>query len=488
VLVAPLVLGSGTLGYLATAATAAKAAVASGAIAAGAGVAAAGTAATTASGGGGAAGGAAASVPRQFVGVAASAAALAAAIALGLTAGGGNQDIPQAARPAPQPTAPPANPPANPPVPPTPRPPAPTPTPQPPATVPPTTPAPAPPSLTATPPAVPISLIAGGDSVDLPLTVRNNGGSLSGPVSATLALPTGVTAIPSGPSRFAAAPMLRLNAAAAASTVFCPGGTRSVTCGMSAGLPPGDSVTMVFRLVAAADSPGGEVTGTVSDGSTISVRVAVRVVVRPPAAVDNVDVQASGEWFDTLLPGLLGKRLVHVTATNTGTSAKPIALTVDRTGGRLKSTHNVTCARGSGHTTTCTTSAPVPPGGVVKLSFTISTGLLGLHCPDGPIMVKATLGTATDTASVRTDCWTLPLPGLLPNVNVTTPTPPPAPPRPPVKPHVQPPPAPQAPVATPANPPSPTPAPLPSVAPPPPAAPPQNRSLLPPLLGWLLPY
>jgi RNA polymerase sigma factor (sigma-70 family) len=487
--VAPLVLGSGTLGYLATAATAAKAVVAGGAIAAGAGVAAAGSAVT--SGGGGAAGGAAASVPRQFVGVAASAAALAAAIALGLTAGGGNQDIPQAAGPTPAPAQqpPPPNPPANPPVPPPVKPPP--PTQQPPTTTtPPTTTAPTPPRLTATPPAVPISLIAGGDSVDLPLTVRNNGGSLSGPVSATLALPPGVTAIPSGPSRFAAAPMLRLNGAAASSTVFCPGGTGSVTCGTSAGLPPGDSVTMVFRLVAAANSPGGEVTGTVSDGTAISVRVAVKVMVRPPAAVDNVDVLASGEWFDTLLPGLLGKRLVHVTATNTGTSAKPITLTIDRTGGRLNSTHQVTCTRGGGHTTTCTTNAPVPPGGVVKLSFTISTGLLGLHCPDGPIVVKATLGTATDTANVRTDCWTLPLPGLLPNGNVTTPPPlpPPPPPRPPVKPHVQPPPAPQAPVATPANPPSPVPKPLPDVVPSTPAAPPQNRSPLPPLLGWLLPY
>jgi hypothetical protein len=321
-------------------------------------------------------------------------------------------------------------------------------------------------------------------------------------VSATLALPPGVTAIPSGPNRFAGVPVLRLNAAAS-STVFCPGGTGSVTCGTSAGLPPGDSVTMVFRLVAAPDSPGGEVTGTISDGSTISVRVAVRVVVRPPAAVDSVDVVAKAEWFDTLLPGLLGKRLVHVSATNTGTSTKPITLTVDRLGGRLNSTHPVACAT-RGHLTTCTTNAPVAPGGVVRLAFTIHTGLLGLHCPDGPIVVGATLGAAADTVSVNTECWTLPLPGLSPNGDVTTPPAPPAPPRPPVKPHVQPPhvqpppasPAPQtppapevsqAPVATPSSPPLPIPTPLPNVVEPTPAQPPQHRSLLPPLLGWLLP-
>src|SRR5206468_2405949 len=95
IFVAPLVLGSGTAGYLATAAaTAAKAVIAGGAVAAGAGAAAASIAGGGASGAAGAAG----SVPRQFAGVAAGAAGLAAALVLALGQGG-NQQIPQTVPP-----------------------------------------------------------------------------------------------------------------------------------------------------------------------------------------------------------------------------------------------------------------------------------------------------------------------------------------------------------------------------------------------------
>ena len=483
--IAPLVLGTGTVGYLAAAATAGGAAATGGAVALGAAGAAGGAAAAKAGGAAGAAG-AGASLPRQFLGVAASATALAAAIALALTSGGGQQ-IPGAQQvppPAPVPSSPTA-------APQSPQPPAPT---QPPATTRPATPSPSP---TTPPPGAPalsatsaagsaISLIAGGDPVDVPITVRNTGGSTSGPVSATLALPEGVTAIPSGPSRLAGAPLLRLDAPdltrlAAAGTVFCPGGTKSVTCGTGTGLPPNDSVTLLFRVVAAAGSPGGEITGTISDGRTLSIRVTVRVVVRPPAAVDGVDVLATADRFDLLLPGLFGKRLVNITATNTGTSTKPITVTIDQGAARLSSSLPVACS-GNGHSTACTSTAPVPPGGVVKLAVKLSTGLLGLHCPkpDGTVVVSASLGSASDRTTVTAECIGLPiLPGLLPS----TPSPPPqAPPRPPTKPHLQSPSGPAAP-AIPAPPPSPSP--LPSVQPP--VAPPPGKPILPPLLGWLLP-
>jgi RNA polymerase sigma factor (sigma-70 family) len=483
--IAPIVLGSGTLGYLAAAATATKAAVAGGAIAVGA--VAAGTAGS--GGAGGAAAGAAASAPRQFLGVAASAAALAAAVAMGATATGGDQQIPQAqpAQQVPPPSSQQPQPPVNPP----PKPPPPPPPSQPPASTPPgqTPPPPpplAPPLLSATPPGAPVSLIAGGDAADLPLTVRNNGGSVSGPVSATLSLPAGVTAIPAGGNRLAGTRLLRLNGMAAG-TVNCPGGTGKVTCGTQTGLQPGDSVTLLFRLVAAENSPGGVVTGSVSDGTTVNVTVKVNVVVRPPATVDGVDVTAKAEWFDTLLPGLLSKRLVHITATNTGTSTKPITVSADRAGHRLQSSVKVNCTS-HGPKTTCTTLAPVAPGGTIKLTFTLSAGLLVLHCPDAPVTVTATLGTATDSLTVKTQCWHLPgLPGLGPNSQPSTPAspPPPTPPRPPVKPHLDPP------VGKPEAPPAPEPLPsvLPNVTEPPkPAEPPPNKpkSLL-PLLDWLIP-
>ena len=79
--IAPVVLGIGAVGYLATT-SAVKVTAFVGAAAAG--------------GAAGSAAGAAASAPRQFIGVAVSSAALAAAIALGLTAGGERDEIPAA--------------------------------------------------------------------------------------------------------------------------------------------------------------------------------------------------------------------------------------------------------------------------------------------------------------------------------------------------------------------------------------------------------
>ncbi|HEV2782352.1 MAG TPA: hypothetical protein VGX25_23415, partial [Actinophytocola sp.] len=373
--------------------------------------------------------------------------------------------------------------------------------PQPPAPQPPAPgPQPGPPSLTASAAGASVSLIAGGAPADLPITVRNTGGSVSGPVSATLNLPPGVTAIPSGPSGFAGAPLLRLNAKQS-STVFCPGGTGTVTCGTGAGLAPNESVTLLFRVVAAANSPGGEITGSVSDGSPVSVRVAVRVVVQPPPTVDGVEVKAHGSWLDTLLPGLLGRPLLHVTATNTGTSAKPITVTVNRHGARLSSSTPMTCTS-TDASTSCATTAPVEPRSSVHLSIKLATWLGLLHrCDDPSVVVTAVLGSASDSQTIRVDCWALPgLPWLVPNGTDAPPAPPEpqAPPRPPTKPHLQSPAGPLTPSTPPAPVPDVPPSPLPKIEPPkPPApptttptaptAPPPSGPLLGPLLGWLLP-
>lgn len=473
--VAPLVLGSGTAGYLAAAAAAKATAGAVGAATLGAAGVAAGTA-----GAGGAAG---ASVPRQFLGVAASAAALAAAIAIAAT--GGGQDIPQAAPqqteqppPPPVPPGPPAPPPVPPAVPPA-APPAPPPgEPQP---VPPA-PAPQPPSLTAVGPFVPVALIAGGGPADLPITVRNTGGSLSAPVTATLNLPAGVSAISS--SAFAGEPLLRLNAPAPrsagqpTSTVRCPGGTGTVTCSNQRGLQPGEAVTLLFRLVAAEGSQGGEVTGSVSAGGSVNVRVSVPVRVSPPPTRDGVDVHADGGWFDILLPGLLRHPLIHVHATNTGTSTKPITVTVSEHGHLVISSHELDCSSGKGPTT-CTTKAPIEPGKKVSLSIKVRA----LHCHDHTLTVTATLGTASDSDSVRVGCWILwPLVGTAstdapPNPPTTT-TVPPTSPKPPATT-----PAPAPPVSPPSLPSLPSLPTLPSVpglpsvppsAPAPPTAPPSS--------------
>ncbi|WP_436492131.1 sigma-70 family RNA polymerase sigma factor [Actinokineospora sp. HUAS TT18] len=406
--VAPLVLGFGaTAGYLALAKAAAGTAT----------VATAGVAAASAGG----AAGAAASAPRQFLGVAASGVALAAAVAVGLAASPTGQQIPAAApAPATATPNPPAPPPPAPPAPPAPQePPAAKPapttippksTPAPPARpVPPPapepTPVPAPPSLSAGGPGTPISLVPGGGPVDLPITVRNTGGSVSKPISATLALPQGVRAIPATPNRLTGDPMLRFDAPLLAAqrtdVVRCPGGTGSVTCGTTEGLRPGDAVTLMFRLVADGNAVGGQVTGTVSAGTTLSVNVTVPVEVRPPATVDKVDVRASlytDDWFGQLWPWQRDV-LLKVTVTNTGTSTKAVSLGVNEGGSMVSSSGPITCSGGPANID-CATAALAPNG---KVSAVFRVGRGPDHPHDGKsrkITATAVLGSASDSASV----------------------------------------------------------------------------------------
>ena len=420
--VAPLVLGAGTVGYLAT-----TAAAHGGALTA--------AAAVGAAGGAGGAAGAAASVPRQFLGVAASGVALAAAIAVALTAGGGTQEIP-AAQPAPtqQPPAP-TQPPAQP-EPPAPKPPAP-PAPEPPEPVPPqpNTPAPAPPApapeepappvppapanLTATPPDVPVSLVAGGEPADLPITVTNSGGTVSDPVTATLQLPPGVTAVPAG-DRYGPEPLLGLDGARA-DTVDCPGGTTVVTCSTDAGLRPGESVTLLFRVVASQGSTGGRITGTVMSGATINVAVSVRLDIRPPDVVDAVVLTADAEWLG-LLPGIWLHPTLEARAENTGTSAKPITITLDQPAQLISADRVLTCTVHAA--TTCTTTSVVEPGEAVETVFELDPDPWPVKRgnPQHEVHVSATLGSATDSKVVHVRHWGWPLPpGLL------TPLPPPTP-------------------------------------------------------------
>jgi RNA polymerase sigma factor (sigma-70 family) len=422
VAVAPLVLGLGaTAAYLAGAKATAVATGAATAVAAGA-----------AAGSGGA--GAAASIPRQFLGVAASGAALAAAVVVGLASSPAGQQIPAAAPTSPAPVAqtpaPPAPKPAAPaePAKPAPKPTtkpttaAPTPTPaQPTPPIP--APVPAPANLSAAGPSTPVSLIPGGGPADLPITVRNTGGVLSPPISVTLALPPGVRAIPMTaiPNRLAGEPLLRLNGRRD-DTVACPGGSGTVTCGTTDGLPPGDAVTLVFRLTADPGAAGGEITGTVSAGQVIAVRVAVPVEVRPPATVDKVDVRAqvdADNWFTSLWPWQRDV-VLRVWVTNTGTSSKPIALAVDEIGAQQSASHPTTCTRGTS-SIDCAIDA-VAPNTTVEVTFRLGRG------PDHPhdgksrkVTITATLGTATDSATVQVPWAQAPwLPGPVPVLPTVT--------------------------------------------------------------------
>ena len=418
--VAPVVLGIGAAGYLAATGVTKVAVV--GALA-GAGGAAGGAA------------GAAAAGPRQFVGVAASSVALAAAIIVGLTAGGQQSELPAVAAPAPTQEqtkppvtgAPPQQQPPPPAAPPQEQPQEPPPTAEPPPQepiVPAPNEPPAPPQLSATPPATPVSLVGGGAPMDLPLTVRNTGGTMSDPVTAVLNLPAGVSAIPvdglAGPR------LLSLNGAKAG-TVNCPGGEGTVTCSSKTGLAPGESVTLLFRLVALDSSKGGQVTGSVTAGSTVNVSFTVRVNVSPPAVTDAVLLSAEADWIGLL--GLWVHPVVEVVVTNSGTSSRPVTLQVDQPAALKWASQEMTCQSAGG--TTCVTTAELAPGEKLKVVLRVDADPWPDESPNRhQIHVSATLGTASDSKNVTLwDCpWpTEPLPPTQspsPTTPPTTTTPP----------------------------------------------------------------
>jgi RNA polymerase sigma factor (sigma-70 family) len=396
--IATLVLGIGAAGYLATTAKAS------------AGVAlAAATSAGAAGASAGAAAGAAGSLPRQFVGVGASVAALAAVLILALT-GGTAQHIPVAA--APPPTVAPAPPPKPQPVPPppvvvppppqpTPAPPnpaAPTPTPAPP---PPTTPAPPPPghpTLSASGPS--ITLVPGEGSVALPITVMNTGNAVSGPVTAVLHLPPGVSVTgpvtAAGPRSLHEQRIGQPMAArpAASGSVTCPPGTGTVSCTSPGGLQPGQSVVLVFQFVAARGTMGGQITGTISAGTAVSVMITVQVQV--PALVDRLALTARLDLFDSWWNWLWdGSPILDVTVTNTGTSTKPVTVVVDRSASRWQSDSGFTCV-GGGTQATCTTEEPLAP----KHSAHLRLRLYHLRAKSDAVTVTGTLGSAMQTVQV----------------------------------------------------------------------------------------
>ncbi|MFD0199578.1 MULTISPECIES: sigma-70 family RNA polymerase sigma factor [Saccharothrix] len=385
-IIAPLVLGVGATGYLATL---------------GAGTAKAVTVAAAAAGTGGAAG-AAASAPRQFLGAAASAAALAIAVAIGLAAGD-DQQVP-AAQAAPVSTAQPAAP-TQPPVPNPPPPPSPEPSPQPapttePAPVPPPAPAPTPapapapePEPTPEPqpapadlvPVVPsgFSLTPGEAPVDLPITVRNAGETASEPVTAALDLPPGVRS--AGPvASFAGGRLVQLDGATD-QTVACPAGIGTVTCTSADGIAPGGTATFVFRVQADDNATTGRITGTVSAGTTLSVAIAVDVVVRP--VHDDLEL-----LVDKWQHGFWDPRL-DIRATNTGGRAGDLRLVVESDEHIVLVSLWPGCER-SWSRVVC--EVPLERGE----SFRLAVWAFGHPHHEGVVRVSATLGTAEESVEV----------------------------------------------------------------------------------------
>lgn len=186
--------------------------------------------------------------------------------------------------------------------------PAPPPAPEPPAV----------PKLDASGPAEPVRLVAGGEPVSVPITIRNNGTAPSEPVTTTLLLPPGVTAQASAAGPAATTPQ---NASArsqpahtrASGSIRCEpfeGGTR---CTTAHGLEPGAAFTFDFRVHADESAEDNVLTAHVSAGRELGLRLpAVPVRIRP---MDRIELDASSwghlPWFHSRIS--LGVR-------NTGTT------------------------------------------------------------------------------------------------------------------------------------------------------------------------
>ncbi|WP_346139143.1 sigma-70 family RNA polymerase sigma factor [Saccharopolyspora erythraea] len=282
-IIGPLVLGAGAAGYLA--------------VSGGAG---AGTAAAATTGAAGAAG----TAPRQAVTTTASGAGLVASVALGLTT---VTEVPRPLAADPPPVPAPAQQPPRPPQPPRPKPPAPKPqTPQPPPAPP-----PAVANLSATGPAAPIRLVAGGEAVALPITIRNTGSGPSEPVSTALSLPPGVSATvpgaatsrpatpvpPAAPGPASTTPQSALEAAAPDAQgppLRCGGLAGGIACTTDRGLAPGETMVLNFMVRADPTATSGDITARVSAGRSVELRLpAVAVEVRPVRPTDGVDVEVA---------------------------------------------------------------------------------------------------------------------------------------------------------------------------------------------------
>ncbi|MDQ0377321.1 sigma-70 family RNA polymerase sigma factor [Amycolatopsis thermophila] len=411
-IIAPIVLGGAALGYLATAGKATAATVAT----AGASAGAAGGAASLAAAG-----------PRQFVGVGISGVAVAAAVAAALAAGGGTQEIPAAAQaPAPPAVVAPAQPPAAPPPPAPPAaPPAPAVEPAPAPVAPPApAPAPAPPppaaapaAITAEGPTSALELEPGGDPVALPITVRNNGGTVSDPVSATLNLPPNIRAVPAGGGGGGAGGY-GMQAQAGPLLVDCPPGTGTVTCTTPRGLQPGETAVLTFLLKADAGATSGQVTGSVNAGADI--RLSVDVPVSVAEAPDRLALDAKAAWSEQ--PAWGHSAWLSVDVTNTGPNTKPVTLLIDDEARVVLGGFRAACTSGPA-ATTCTSVNALKPGEHLRLWFELDRPWQQART----VTVSATLGTAHVARTVTFDCGfpfcdVPPPPALAPSLPTTTTT------------------------------------------------------------------
>jgi hypothetical protein len=230
-----------------------------------------------------------------------------------------------------------------------------------------------------------------GTAANLPITVRNDGGSTSEPVAVALSLPRGVHAVDAAgggtPMAFAQAGPI---------TVNCPGGDGTVTCRTGSGLQPGQSATLNFRLRADEDAEGGTVKASVTAGVQINVQVNVAITVKQPP--DGVVLEAQGDGLSAFPWNRYP--LVYVRVRNTGETTKPVTVTFDHPLWQWWSLRGFPCTATSAGAS-CTTKSALAPGQHVNLWVRLKG-----RPDDGRVTITAQLGkAAAPPVTVDFGCW-----------------------------------------------------------------------------------
>ncbi|HET6500694.1 MAG TPA: sigma-70 family RNA polymerase sigma factor [Amycolatopsis sp.] len=170
------------------------------------------------------------------------------------------------------------------------------------------------PALTAQFPSAGITLRPGGDPSALSITVHNDGGSASGPVSATLNLPDGIRTVSHGPGTGA---------------LDCPPARGTVTCGSTQGLRPGQAAVFTLWLAADPGAGGGVVRGTISAGAAaVPVQVPLSVPAAPVTSSAPARVSSASGSMPTGQPSSPSPITVsspsHDSASPTDSASSPI--------------------------------------------------------------------------------------------------------------------------------------------------------------------
>ncbi|HWO63277.1 MAG TPA: sigma-70 family RNA polymerase sigma factor, partial [Umezawaea sp.] len=114
----------------------------------------------------------------------------------------------------------------------------------------------------------------GGPPTDFPITISNTGSAPAPPMTMTLSLPDDVKVVGPG-NNLRGKALVGLDGRT--QTVGCPAGKDTVTCPPSPELAPGDSVTFFFRLLAGPKAKDGVITATTDSGPPVHIEIPITI-------------------------------------------------------------------------------------------------------------------------------------------------------------------------------------------------------------------